>query len=184
MTEAQSCVDEQDRAVVDEEPQDWASLARGWMLMAAEDPEEAHRSWQELGVALVACGRKFGVVRMEAELVWAATGKQRMVEVDRALAEALAGPVFMSLYPHRYYALVPAAAAHRHEWAVQRHRDARYLGEGSVVGVPLVGLTAPDGARPYWCVPLGAPGDVCSADAVSQFVARGREVLGSRGEGA
>jgi hypothetical protein len=182
MTDTHRCVDEQGRAVV-EDPEDRVSLARGWLLMSAKDPGVAHREWQDLGVALVECGQEFGVVRMEADIVWAATGRRRMVEVDEVLAEVLGGPVFMSLYPHRYYALVPVEAARRYEWAVQRQRHVRYLGEGSVVGVPLVGLTAPDGSRPYWCVPVGEPGHVCSADAVSAFLARGRQVLEGRGEG-
>jgi len=182
MMDAHHCVDEQERAVVDDPER--LELVRDWLLSSAKDPQAAHQEWQELGVALLECGRKFAAVRMEADIVWAATGRRRMVEIDQVLGEELGGPVCMSLYPHRYYALVPTYTAHRHEWA-GRHRQehARYLGEGSVMGVPLIGRTAPDGARPYWCVPVRKPGRLCSPDAVSDFLARGRQALGGRGEG-
>lgn len=179
MTDAQRCVEEQSRTEVADRGER-ASLARGWLLLSAKRPDVAGREWHELGVALLECGEWFGVVRMQPEVVWAATGTERMTEVDAELARVLGGPVFMSLYPHRYYALVPTSAADRHEWKDQPRTDAKFLGQGSVVGVPLPGRTTPDGSRPYWCVPVTEPGELCSADAVSRFLAHGRLVLSQR----
>ncbi|MXM67090.1 hypothetical protein GR925_27590 [Streptomyces sp. HUCO-GS316] len=173
MTDAQRRVDEQGRTVVTDRGEA-AQLARGWLLLSAERPDVAALEWRERGAALLECGREFSVVRMQPEVVWAAVGSQRMADVDAELKRALDGPVFMSLYPHRYYALVPVNAGLRYEWAVQSRDDARFLGGDSVVAVPLPGRVEPDGARPYWCVPVREPGVVCSSDAVSRFLAHGR----------
>lgn len=158
-----------------------AATAREWLLLSANNPDAAATGWQELGVALLECGRKFSVVRMKPEVVWAAAGAHSMAQVDACLREILVGPVFMSMYPHRYYAFVPPAAAGRYEWTDQPRNDARFLGEGTVVAVPLPGRTEPDGARPYWSVPVTEPGRLCSPDAVSRFLAHGRLMLAQKG---
>lgn len=122
-------------------------------------------------------------MRMDPEVVWAAAGTRRMVDVDQELGRVLGGPVLMSLYPHRYYALVPVETGQRDEWAIEHWTDARYLGEGSVIGAPLVGRTSPDGSRSYWCVPVEEPGDLCDPEAVARFLTLGRTRLRQEREG-
>ncbi|WP_329217994.1 hypothetical protein OG352_17465 [Streptomyces sp. NBC_01485] len=152
-----------------------AQAAQGWLLLAAKDQTRATKEWEELKAALLDCGRTFAVVKMQPEVVWAAAGTKRMEEADAYLAQVLhGGPVFVTLRPHRYYALVPAQTAERYEWKHQERKDAKFLGLGSFVAVPAPDLTEPDGARAYWSVPVGGAGALCSADAVSQLLAHGR----------
>jgi hypothetical protein len=158
-----------------------AQAAREWLLLSAEDPRAAVKGWQELGAALLDCGRRFAVIRILPEVVWAAAGTVSMAAVDEELARVLDGPVIMSLYPHRYYALVPVDAEHHPEWSGRVHDDAKFLSEGAVIAVPLPGRTEPDGARAYWSVPVTEAGKLCSPDVVSRFLAHGREVLARRG---
>ncbi|MFE7930765.1 hypothetical protein ACFU6S_18880 [Streptomyces sp. NPDC057456] len=145
--------------------------ARDWLLLSAEDSDQARQEWSQRGVTVLRCGVLFDVVRVRSELVVAAAGTSDPEGVAQALADALNGcPVFADRTSGLYYCMVPPGT--RQAW---QSGDAACLGLGSVVGVPRPDLDASDrGARSAWYVPLAAPWDLCSAAAVQQFVHIGR----------
>ncbi|MGW1917062.1 hypothetical protein ACWCQS_41950 [Streptomyces sp. NPDC002076] len=116
---------------------------------------------------------------MTADLVHAAADTSDAEKVSEYLAEALfGGPVFLDQHSARYYVLVPASTANRAEWHDRRHAPyAECLGRDSYVGVPRPDIDAPDRHFSYWCVPMGGPGALCDAEAVSQLASYGRHLL-------
>lgn len=158
-----------------------AVLLKGgeWLLSAADDEAAARSNWLKHGEALLNCGEVFSAVRINAEVVWAAAGTADLQETDDFLFGALLnGPVFMDPNGHYYYALVSSGAAAQYEWvprqqAANLRADARLLGKGSCIVVPIPERTVPDGSRSYWCVPVRER-SLCSPHAVLQLLARGR----------
>jgi len=162
----------------------WRTV-RGWLLLAAGDPTRAAKEWEKLGATLLACGTEWAVVKIQPEVVWAVAGTKKAADVNAYLAEALGGgPVFVRVYPDCYYALVPVEASQRREWQSEAARDdATFLGTGSYVGVPEPTRVDAGNARFYWAVPVAEAGRLCSPEAVSQMIARGRYNLALRDEG-
>ncbi|MFJ1695632.1 hypothetical protein ACIOHC_10855 [Streptomyces sp. NPDC088252] len=141
-----------------------------WLLSTVPDRNRVRAEWEGRPFALLPCGALFAAVRIPSSVVRAAAGSDDQEDVDRFLAEALMdGPVICDRYAARYYALVPASAARR--WDVP---DTVCLGKGSELGVPRPGVTAGDGARVYWSVPMDSAGVLCPPAAVSQAVMVGR----------
>ncbi|MFF0222601.1 hypothetical protein [Streptomyces sp. NPDC004629] len=147
-----------------------------WLLISAvESADRAWNDWATGGIALLRCGGLFAAVRMSAGVVHAAAGSDEPEPVCGFLDEALhGGPVFTDQLSSRYYALVPPSTAQRPEWTDGRHGGAECLGVGSYLGVPSPTLDEEHGHRSYWCVPMRGPGNLCTADAVSQLVLCGR----------
>ncbi|MFF3367084.1 hypothetical protein [Streptomyces misionensis] len=148
---------------------------RQWLLMAADNLSTAQREWREEGVALLRCGGLWGVVYIEAPLVYAAAGTDAAAAVDRYLARTLRGPVFANLLRHSYYVLTPTSTGHHLAWARPRD-DAYYMGAGHYLAVPTPARTD-SGQRRYWCVEADRPGALVSADAVTALVRTGRDRL-------
>ncbi|MBK3624894.1 hypothetical protein JHN59_08540 [Streptomyces sp. MBT49] len=145
-------------------------VARGWLLLSAEDLSKARDDWAQQSIALLRCGVLFDLVRVRSEIVTAAAGTTDQEGVAQFLADGVRGPVFADRYSGLYYCLVPPGT--RKGWV---SCDAACLGLGCHVGVPRPGLDAADGAaRCYWAVPMAAPGDMCSPAAVQQLVHIGR----------
>ncbi|MFB7531462.1 hypothetical protein ACFC0C_25120 [Streptomyces sp. NPDC056178] len=144
--------------------------AEHWLLSTVQDRKRVRAEWDERPFALLPCGALFAAVRIPSTVVQAAAGSDDQEDVDHYLAEALMeGPVICDRYAARYYALVPASTARR--WDVP---DTVCLGKGSELGVPRPGVTAGDGTRMYWSVPMDSAGVLCPPYAVSQAVMVGR----------
>ncbi|MFD9903948.1 hypothetical protein [Streptomyces sp. NPDC059063] len=151
-----------------------AWTAETWLLRSALDAGKAARDWHVGGgIALLRCGVEFAAVRMAAALVRAAADSSDLDTAAAYLRGALHGPVFVDLYPCRYYALVPPGTEPRAEWGRSRQL-VELLGSETFLGVPRVEQTRPDGVRCYWCVPVDGSGALCSVSGLDQLVARGR----------
>ncbi|MET9257753.1 hypothetical protein [Streptomyces sp. NPDC003717] len=133
----------------------------------------ARDEWRRDGVALLRCGGPISAVRIDGSVVRSASGTDVLPDVDRYLAKALlGGPVFMEQDLGRYYVLVGDSAGRCSDWRLPRD-DVRFLGDGSLLGVPDTTSTH-RGMRCYWCVEPGGPHALAGADAVSQLVHTGR----------
>jgi hypothetical protein len=150
-----------------------------WLLSSADDRAQARAEWDETGLALLRCGGLFTAVRIEADLVHAATGTTESAAVDAYLdAALLGGPVFADRGSGRFYVLVPPSAARRLEWVQGRHPGATCLAPGTYLGVPRPDLVGPVPAYPsWWCVQMDGPGALCDADAVSRLCGYARHRL-------
>ncbi|MFJ5726322.1 hypothetical protein [Streptomyces sp. NPDC093149] len=130
--------------------------AEHWLLSTVQDRKRVRAEWDERPFALLPCGTLCAAVRIPSTVVQAAAGSDDQEDIcDR--------------YAARYYALVPASAARR--WDVP---GTVCLGKGSELGVPRPGVTAGDGTRMYWSVPMDSAGVLCPPYAVSQAVMVGR----------
>ncbi|MFD6551636.1 hypothetical protein [Streptomyces sp. NPDC058398] len=153
--------------------------AADWLLDAADSAVRACIEWDKYGLALLQCGRIFAAVRISGRLVFAAAGTEELPAVEEYLAEMLRGPVFMDLYPHRYYALIPPQADIRSESARgRRGREVAFLDGATFMGVPHPCVRAPvDAISMHWCVSLDPSGDLCAPDRVNQMISFARHRL-------
>ncbi|WP_328553113.1 hypothetical protein [Streptomyces sp. NBC_00358] len=119
-------------------------------------------------------------------MVFAAAGTEELPAVEEYLAEAIRGPVFMDLNPHRYHALIPPRADIRPERAGgRRDRHVAHLDETTCVGVPHPSVRAPaEATSSHWCVPLDPAGDLCAPDALDLMIRAARRLLERRAEAA
>ncbi|WP_051854724.1 hypothetical protein [Streptomyces sp. NRRL B-1347] len=156
-----------------------AQSAETWLLRSAPEADRAMLEWHRGGIALLRCGQEFAAVRMAGALVEAAVGSKDLAQAAAYLCGALRGPVFMDLYPPRYYALVPPSTAPRPEWRVGR-QFVELLGGDTFLGVPRVDRVQPEGVHSYWCVPVDRSRGLCSVTGLDQLVARGRCRLPTR----
>lgn len=124
---------------------------------------------EEGGIATLALGRRFSVVRLTEPLVYAVTASTLPVTVTRVLASALHGPVIHTPSTRRFYAFTPPAAPTQ---GLGPH--AEYLGCDTYLGVPPIELIGPDnGIDGYWAVPITRPGDLCDPARLAALVAAG-----------
>ncbi|MFD8916258.1 hypothetical protein [Streptomyces sp. L-9-10] len=113
-------------------------------------------------------GRAYDAVKMPLTLVHAAAGSSAPDVVAGVLAEALDGPVIC--HPSAwYYALVPPGTCET--WRVA---EAVVRGPGAWLGIPRPDRTEPTAVTPYWAVPVGQAGKLCTAEAVAELLRVGR----------
>lgn len=142
-----------------------------WLTRAADDPEQAHREWDQQGVTLLRCGKTFGVIRIPARLVRAGLVADDFPVED--LAVALGGPVIHDGRESPYWALI-----HGHAGLVwSEGDDVPSLGSDHYLGVPRLDRTVPPG--PHWAVLPRFDGDVCRPSTLRRFIAQARERVGT-----
>ncbi|MFE3736806.1 hypothetical protein [Streptomyces sp. NPDC059134] len=130
----------------------------GWLLKAAADPEIAKADWEEGRPAMLPLGGCFDAVKMQPDLVHAATANTAPVQVCDALARLVDGP--MVCHPGTwFYALVPAGTTET--W---KSPDATVLGRGAWLGVPRLDSTRPASLLPYWAVPPKEVRQLCTPE--------------------
>ncbi|WP_225838651.1 hypothetical protein [Streptomyces sp. NK08204] len=140
-----------------------------WLAYAADDPHQARNEWIERGVTLLRCGRRFGVVRIPADLVHAAMGGDEFTPEE--LHSNLDGPVIHDTPEGPYWVLIPGHAG----LVWDEGDDTPPLGSNHYLGVPSLNRTQPPGL--HWAVAPRFDGDVCRPETVRKFIARARRCL-------
>lgn len=149
--------------------------------------DRARVDWRESGLALMRCGTIVAAIRMSHDLIHAAAGTHDAHKIDAFLREALpGGGVFVDTARNLYFVLVQPSVGRRNEWVDNPDEQAKFLGDGSFLGVPSVRLKTRGAGRAYWCAPVEKAGEFVSQEAVSQLLAisRWRLAGGSCGSAA
>ncbi|GHE39057.1 hypothetical protein [Streptomyces capitiformicae] len=158
-----------------------------WLLSAAENSDRARVDWRESGLALMRCGTIIAAIRMSHDLIHAAAGTHDAYKIDAFLREVLpGGGVFVDTARNLYFVLVQHSVGRRNEWVDNPYEQAKFLGDGSFLGVPSVRLKTRGAGRAYWCAPVEKAGEFVSQEAMSQLLAisRWRLASGSCGSAA
>lgn len=143
-----------------------------WLSESLNRPSNARQEWKDGHVALLALGRRFSAIRLEAELVHAVAIIEDVAMATTVL-HMMGGPVIHDPRNRRFYALVPSSPPGQ-----SLGPYATYLGLGNYVGVPRVGDDEPDGAHAsYWAVPMKAPGALCDPIRLNSMIKAGTAVL-------
>ncbi|MEU6993145.1 hypothetical protein ABZ953_21110 [Streptomyces sp. NPDC046465] len=135
-----------------------------WLARAQQEPQQAHREWQERGSALLPLGKRFNSVCLPAPIVYAGVGTDDLDVVARTLAELLCGPVIHNAPQNTYYALVEKYPTAR--WAYPD--EAPMLGTGHFLSIPASDLRGPTGL--HWAVRPRIVGDLCPVPSVAALV--------------
>jgi hypothetical protein len=148
-------------------------LIAEWLSRAHPVPEQALAEWSAQRVALLPLGERFAAVRVAADVLHAAVGREEPGRVADALAWLRTGPV---IHDHRtaeatYYALIQAHAG----LVGSEDLLAPCLGKGTYLGVPRIDRREPPGT--YWVVPPRHDGDLCHPETVRSLVRTGRQAL-------
>jgi hypothetical protein len=136
-------------------------LIAEWLSRAHPVPEQALAEWSAQRVALLPLGERFAAVRVAADVLHAAVGREEPGRVADALAWLRTGPV---IHDHRtaeatYYALIQAHAG--------------LVGSEDLLAPCL--RREPPGT--YWVVPPRHDGDLCHPETVRSLVRTGRQAL-------
>lgn len=140
-----------------------------WLAGSDGRPEKVHAAWRKEGVALLAIGGRFDVVRLPEPLVQAAVGTVGLghSHTDFALGERLDGPVIHDGHGRNYYPLVPPGTVH--EWRSPAP-GVECLGRGTHVGIPAPDLFAYDPTHPVYWAAVGPMSGYCDPSSVALLV--------------
>ncbi|MFF1381650.1 hypothetical protein [Streptomyces sp. NPDC058308] len=147
------------------------SAAFDWLARAQQEPHQAHREWQERGIALLPLGKRFNSVCLPGRIVHAGIGADALDVVTRTLAELLGGPVIHNAPQNTYYALVEKGPTARWNYP----DEAPMLGSGHFLSVPASDLRGPTGL--HWAVRPRIVGDLCPVPSVAALVHIARGTL-------
>ncbi|MCX5239849.1 hypothetical protein OG824_32070 [Streptomyces prunicolor] len=141
-------------------------LIYAWLARGHQDPDQAQAEWNDdLGVAMLPLGILIAAVRLNGDLVRAATGTDDPGQIAAKLEETLDGAV---IYDRDvYYALINGHAGLI--WDMEK--AAPCLGDGVYLSVPVLRRTA--GPGPHWVCRPRREGDLCRPDAVRKLIAAG-----------
>ncbi|WP_329462074.1 hypothetical protein [Streptomyces sp. NBC_01431] len=149
-----------------------------WLASSLKRPSNAGQEWTDVGIAVLALGRRFSAVRIAEELVYAVTADTNHATLAHLLRDILHGPVIHDPRGQRFYALVPPSPSNG-----SLGRYATYLGLGHYVGVPRVERTGPhESLASYWAVPMIRPNDLCDPIRLDGMLTVGSAELASQGE--
>jgi hypothetical protein len=150
------------------EPQ---SAGGEWLLSAAPALDHARARWADAGMAWLRPGSLFTAVTVTARLIHEAVGRPGPQECASLLAAELDGPVFYRLGEFGpdagYTVLLPASAAR-----IWRVRGTVVLHSAALFLVPAPDRCEPAADAPWWVVPPGRLGTLCTPTLLASLLAR------------
>ncbi|WP_329028138.1 hypothetical protein [Streptomyces sp. NBC_00690] len=157
------------------------AVGRPWLLAAAPSEPQAVREWQGSGAAWLRPGLVFTAVSVAASLVHAAVNVPGPEDVGAPLGLVLDGPVF---YREQIFGreagytvlLLPSAGE------IWRVAGSVVESPRALLLVPAPNRCEPDDHGPWWVLPPGGSGALCTPTLLASLIGVGRERIAREGD--